>query len=220
MNMAQYSFIVEGDNELMITGLVYEEARVAMTTYRAAIAKEGYTFESSTGLFVKAVPGDDYETWTKFWVEDTQSNKCFETLEELNTQMTVEWVDRRPDGLMAEMPAGTNHWLIYLSRMGATMKFYFSTGPAITEAPTLLAVLESLCMDWTGSEISYQEFCATFDYALDDYSRRVYDAIQRQSADLVRLFGDYGVAQLGDLVEFLSGQPLGTVQPVAKERQS
>lgn len=103
-------------------------------------------------------------------------------------RMTAEWIGRRPDGLMDDMPAGSNHYRCTLKRGTQRMTVYFSMGPAHSESPSVADVLECLASDATGADEDFESWCR--DLGLDTDSRRaerIYKATVKATASLKRL---------------------------------
>lgn len=65
-----YFLVLEGDNEGRSGPLSQDDALRALAAYQTRVKKEGYTYEGSTGHYVKAAPFQDYETWTNAHIED------------------------------------------------------------------------------------------------------------------------------------------------------
>lgn len=125
------------------------------------------------------------------------------TLDEYATGLGLTFharqVERRPDGLMRDMPAGTRHYLYAFENpmTGKGMSGYFSAGPGIAEPPTLADVLECLANDaagWDNAE-SLDDWASEYGYdALDDRARvtDIYTATEEQTDRLRVLLGpDY-----------------------------
>lgn len=124
--------------------------------------------------------------------------------------MTTQPIAQRPDQI-TDWPAGSRHYRITLQRNGEEMTVTFSAGAAHTEAPTVADVLESLFLDFSYFEYDFSEFCAETGqepYAEDDEgelidnpkARAGFDAIQAQSADLLRLFTSEEISEFSETI--------------------
>ncbi len=101
--------------------------------------------------------------------------------------MTAELINRRPDGHMSDMPAGTAHYRCTLRSKGKRLTVYFSQGPAICKEPTAEDVLDCLASDAAGfaNARGFEDWCAEYGY--DEDSRKaakIYRTIEKQAAKL------------------------------------
>ena len=97
-------------------------------------------------------------------------------------------VSSRGDELAAEWP-GTRHWCVVL---GGSYTFYYSQGPAHTNAPTMGDILHSLQIDCScvRDGASFEEFCEEFG-CVEDSRRayRTYETCQGTCARIIDLIG-------------------------------
>ena len=103
-------------------------------------------------------------------------------------RMTAELIDSRPDGLMDDMPQGSNHWRCILWRGNRRMTIYFSQGPAISKEPTAADLLDCLASDYTTED--FESWASELGYETDSRkAERAYRACVKQSEQLVVLLG-------------------------------
>ena len=119
-----------------------------------------------------------------------------EVIEGLNLTFDAIAIDKRPDGLMADMPTGSQHFKIKMRCGRDRMQVYWTQGPAIRENPTLEHVLDTIASD-AASVDNAQDFAEwAFDLGYTTSAdllrkgRRIYGACVRQARSLKKLLGD------------------------------
>lgn len=126
-----------------------------------------------------------------------------EKLDALGITMETRWTRRRPDHLMSDMPAGSNHYGIKLSREGLpSQAFFYSMGPAHKDGPKLTDVLYSLVSDAiSADEYDFDGFCREFGYERKQgRSWTIYEACRRANKQLAELFPDVNLYELEEIV--------------------
>ncbi len=84
-----------------------------------------------------------------------------------------------------------NPWTITLRYRRRQMRVNYWTGQGITTDPSAVDVLESLCMDASGADQSFDEWCSDYGYDTDSRkAERTYRSVQEQTRRLRRLLGD------------------------------
>lgn len=106
-------------------------------------------------------------------------------------RFSADWADENPH--LNGMPAGSSHYKCTIKSGSRQMTVFFSQGPAVCREPTAKSVLSCLAMDASGYENagSFEDWCAEYGYDTDSRrAEKTYRAIEKQSADLLRVFGD------------------------------
>jgi hypothetical protein len=118
-----------------------------------------------------------------------------EFAEELGLVFHAKETGRRTDGMMADMPVGSRHFLLAIENpaTGQGMTVQWSQGPAIESDPELPDVLDTLASDATGFENvnGLSEWAREYGYS-DDVERAVstFEAVKGQAERLRVLLGD------------------------------
>lgn len=111
-------------------------------------------------------------------------------------------IDARPDG--GDWIAGSAHWKVVLTVRGKRMTIYYSQGPAVIEEPKVAHVLDSLALDASAAQGTFEDFCSEFGYDTDSRKvERMFKACQKIKRDLERLFRSDRVEELIYQVERL-----------------
>lgn len=109
-------------------------------------------------------------------------------IEEHGITAQVDWADTNPN--MADMPAGSTHWLVTLKRDGAEdLAVPFSMGPAHSSEPEIADVLDCLASDASSVENANDWFDWAEEMGYDGaeqlrQARDTFATIERQTADL------------------------------------
>jgi hypothetical protein len=108
----------------------------------------------------------------------------------------AQLIDQRPDGLVSDMPAGSRHWRVTITRNtpGAVwgMVVYFSQGPAIEQEPTAEDVLDCLASDYAGYDNarSFEDWCGEYGYDTDSRkAEAIWREVSAQAHELENLLG-------------------------------
>jgi hypothetical protein len=102
-------------------------------------------------------------------------------------EVTAEYEDTttRSDGWTC------HRWSIVLTYQGRTMKSPFFQGMAHTEAPTLQDVLESLFLDASVGEMTFEDYCSDFGSNSDSIAaRNTWRACKSTARAVRRLLGE------------------------------
>ena len=100
---------------------------------------------------------------------------------------TATRVDSNPN--MTDMLAGSRHWSVLLSRIDtdAKMTVVYSQGPANTQPPTAIDVLDCLASDAAGwdNAPNFEDWCGEYGYDTDSRkAERTFNAVEKQSREL------------------------------------
>ena len=113
------------------------------------------------------------------------------TLQEFITAHGITATATPTDGNpnMTDMPAGSRHWSVLLSRADTDKKMIvkFSQGPAHTEPPTAMNVLNCLASDAAGwdNAPNFEDWCGEYGFDTDSRkAERAFNAVEKQSRKL------------------------------------
>ena len=112
----------------------------------------------------------------------------------------AEWTDDNPG--MSDMPAGSSHWRVILTRSGKRMTVPFSQGPAISREPTAEDVLDCLASDAASFENaqSFEDWASEYGYDADSRkAERIYRAVEKQTVKLRAFMGELYQPLLWDI---------------------
>ena len=112
-------------------------------------------------------------------------------IEENGIGFDAVMIDKRPDGLLDDMPKGSNHWKTVISHKRHKMTVYFSQGPAICHDPSCEDVLNCCASDAQSCADSFEDFCGNMGYDTDSRkAEKIFKACQKMRDSLDRLLGD------------------------------
>jgi hypothetical protein len=152
--------------------------------YTDGLAKDGELTALQyhyTPAFDDAIPDGDAEAEAGY------------LLDAMGVRVHVEQVEKREGVCHENWPDGTRHFAFTVSRAryGGRYRGFYSMGPALTEWPERVDILQSLFLDASGTEYGFEDWCADLGY--DDDSRKaeaVYNACVATRGALEQMFGD------------------------------
>lgn len=125
-----------------------------------------------------------------------------EFVEKHGVKIDSTLIDARPDG--GDWVEGSAHWKVVVTVRGKRMTIYYSQGPAVVAEPTAADVLDSLALDASCAQGTFEDFCSEFGYDTDSRKvERLFKACQKVRVDLERLFRSDRVEELIYQVERL-----------------
>lgn len=113
-----------------------------------------------------------------------------EFIERHEIKFSTTRVARNPH--MTDMPVGSTHWRCKITVSGRSMSMPFSQGPAHTDKPTAVDVLNCLASDAASVDNarSFEEWASDLGYEPDSRkAERTYRVIEKQRDALKRVLG-------------------------------
>ena len=110
-------------------------------------------------------------------------------LEALSVHIDAKAMSVRTDGLMADMPRGSSHWLVTIKRGEESFSLQYSMGPAHKGTPDHHDILNCVLSDISYVDRDFEDFCNDLGYDPDSKTAdKIYSACREQAAQMHDMF--------------------------------